>query len=95
MLAKNKKFRNTSISLDGGTFEGCEFENCELTFSGYMPVQLTDCTFGQNIQWTFSGPASTTVSFMKALYAMGATEIIENAFEQIRGKPPKSGAVLH
>ena len=95
MLAKNKKFLNTSISLDGGTFEGCEFENCELIFSGYMPVQLTDCTFGQNIQWSFSGPASTTVAFMAALYAMGATELIDNVFEKIRGKSLKSGAVLH
>ena len=95
MLAKNKKFRNTSISLDGGTFEDCEFENCELTFSGYIPVQMTGCTFGQNIQWSFSGPAAITVAFMKALFAMGATELIENILEEIRGNPPKSDAVVH
>ena len=95
MLMKNKKIRNTSICLDGGTFEGCEFADCELIVSGYLPIHLTGCNFGDNIQWTFTGPANSTIVFMKALYQMGLTDLVENTFELIRGNPPKSGPVLH
>ncbi len=95
MLMKNKKIRNTSISLDGGTFEHCDFDKCELIFSGYLPVAFHHCKFGPDTKWSFSGPANNTVMFMQAIYASGATELLENTFEQIRGNPPKSGTTLH
>ena len=95
MIIKNQKIRNTSISLDGGTFEHCDFDNCKLTYSGYLPVVLSHCKFGANVKWNFAGPATNTLMFMQAIYSAGATELIENAFEQIRGNPPKSGPTLH
>ena len=93
MLMKNKKIRNTSICLDGGTFEDCEFYNCELTYCGYLPVNMSNCKF-RNIQWSFTGPANNTIQFLKAMYPAD-TNLIENTFELIRGNPPKSGPVLH
>ena len=36
MLMKNEKIRNTMISLDGGTFENCDFDKCEIIYSGYL-----------------------------------------------------------
>ena len=95
MLMKNEKIRNTSISLDGGTFENCDFDNCEIVFSGYLPVYLSGCKFGPGVKWSFSGPAANAIQFMQAIYAQGATELIENTFEQIRGNPPKTGPTLH
>ena len=95
MLMKNKKIRNTSISLDGGTFENCDFDKCEISFSGYLPVHLTGCKFGPDVKWSFVGPAGNAIEFLRAIYAQGATELIENTFEQIRGNPPKSGPTLH
>ncbi len=97
MLMKNEKIRNTTISLDGGTFKICDFDKCEIIYSGYLPVYLNQCTFGPNIKWSFSGPAANTITFMKGLYAQGrgATQLIENTFEQIRGRPPKGGPILH
>ena len=95
MLMKNKKIRNTSISLDGGTFENCDFDKCEVIFSGYLPVRITGCKFGPDVKWSFSGPASNTISFMRSIYAQGATQLIENTFEQIRGSPSKGGPTLH
>ncbi len=95
MLMKNKKVRNTSISLDGGTFENCDFDKCEVIFSGYLPVRFVNCKFGPGVKWSFSGPASNTIVFMQAIFAQGATELVENTFEHIRGIPPKGGATLH
>ena len=95
MFMKNKKIRNTSISLDGGTFESCDFDNCELVFSGYLPVHLSNCVFGSGVKWSFAGPAGNTIKFMQAIYAQGATVLVENTFEEIRGNPPKSGVTLH
>lgn len=95
MLMKNKKIRNTTISLDGGTFENCDFDSCEIIFSGYLPVHLSDCVFGSGVKWSFAGPASNTIQFMRAMYAQGGGKLLENTFEQIRGNSPRSGATLH
>ncbi len=95
MLMKNKRIRDTSISLDGGTFEHCDFDKCELIFNGYLPIRITDCQFGPDIVWTFSGPASNTIKFMQAIYAQGAEQLLENTFEQIRGTPSGSDPTLH
>ena len=95
MIVKNKKFRNTFISLDGGTFEKCTFEKCKMIYSGYLPVSLIHCTYGPDLEWSFDGPAANTIAFMRGLYESGATQLIENTFESIRGKPPKSGPTLH
>ncbi len=95
MFMKNEKIRNTTISLDGGTFKICDFDKCEIIYSGYLPVRMDSCKFGPDVKWTFSGPASNTINFMQAIYAQGATQLLENTFENIRGNPSKSGATLH
>ncbi len=95
MLMKNKKIRNTTISLDGGTFEHCDFDKCEMIFSGYLPVHLTHCNFGSDVKWTLAGPGSNVIAFMRAIYTHGGEKLLENTFEQIRGNPPKSGSTLH
>ncbi len=95
MLMKNEKIRNTTISLDGGTFENCDFDKCKIIYSGYLPVSLIECKFGPDIKWSFSGPASNTLTFMRGIYAQGAKSLIENQFEWIRGNPSAGGPTLH
>ncbi len=95
MLMKNKKIRNTPISLDGGTFENCDFDKCEIIYSGYLPVRMDSCKFGPDVKWSLSGPASNTINFMRGIYAQGAKSLIENTFETIRGSPSAGGPTLH
>ena len=96
MLVTGKRFRNATIQLDGNSFQKCTFTSCRLVFSGYMLVQIDHCEFDDDVAWSFAGPASTTIEFMKALYAGGAKQVIENTFQAIRGeKPPVGGPTLH
>lgn len=83
MIAHNKKFKDTTVHLDGGTFVGCTFERCTLIFSGLMPVHLEGDKFSE-CNWSLAGPAQNTVDFMRGLYAMGGAEVIEKTFENIK-----------
>ena len=97
MLVTGKKFRNATMQLDGNTFKNCTFTNCKMVFSGYMPVGLENSTFNK-VSWSFTGPALTTLGFMRALYAGGGSggmELIENTLQAIRGEKPTSGQTLH
>ena len=91
MIATGKTFTNLSICLDGGTFKNCKFRNCQLAFHGLLSVTLDGCDFGEGVTWRFDGPASNVTNFLSALYAGGASELIENFFQQIRGQPIGSG----
>ena len=87
MIAKNQKFIGLRISLDGGAFHECTFDGCHLVYSGFLPVTLDECTY-RNCEWEFAGPALNTLNFMQGIYAVGATELMENTFQQIRGNTP-------
>lgn len=90
MIARNQTFEDVTISLDGGSFYGCSFHRCKLQFSGLLPVILDGSHF-DNCHWEFSGPATTTVWFMSALYKAGAHEIVEGTFQAIRGEQTSDG----
>ena len=94
MIAEKMTFEGKTIVLDGGSFYECQFKGCTLKFSGLLPVTLDGCVF-ENNKWEFLGPALNTVGFMKALYASGAKDLIENTFRNIRGKKIEHGATLH
>ena len=80
------------VSLDGQHFEKCTFDHCTLQFSGTANVGLVDCTF-TNCNWSFVGPAVTTLDFLSALYnGLGPSgkQLVEDTFENIRsGQMPR------
>ena len=88
MIAKDQTFAGMTICLDGGTFMNCRFERCTIVISGQLPIVLENPRF-LDCQWSFIGPASTTVSFMAAMYRAGAKELIESTCNSIMGKGPQ------
>ncbi len=94
MIAQNKTFKGRQVSLDGSAFDGCTFDKCHLVFSGYIPVSLENCNFN-DCTWEFTGPATNTIVFMKALHAAGATDLIENTCREICGQALGTGPTLH
>lgn len=84
MKFDKKEFANEPINLNGNHFENCTFTKCEMIFTGVGPVGLVGCGFIE-CRWSFQGPASDTVAFMKALYDMGGggKALIEATFKQI------------
>jgi len=83
MIAVGQKFEHQTISLDGGTFRDCEFENCVLLYSAILPVILEGSSF-KECRWEFVGPAAAAVSFMRFLYQRGEKDLIEAIFENVR-----------
>ena len=51
------KFTNEAISLDGNTYEGCTFTDCELIIEASAPFSLANNDFTRCL-WTFTGAAA-------------------------------------
>ena len=81
------KFTNEAISLDGNTYEGCTFTNCEIIIEASAPFSLANNDF-TGCLWTFTGAAALTMNILAQLYQSGTEtqEIIERTFESIRGR---------
>ncbi len=88
MKYKSEKFENTTVALDGNTFEDCEFVNCILEYSGGKPPKMISCGLTKST-FSFSDQAADTVEFMKAMYHGGFKTVIEETFEQIRNPANK------
>ena len=86
MIAENRTFKNRRINLDGCSFYSCQFNGCTLVYSAFMPVGFDKCTFVNDCNWQFQGPAANMLEFMSVLYASGAKELIDLTFEKIRGQ---------
>ncbi len=94
MIAEKMAFEGKNIVLDGGSFYACQFNRCKLIYNGMMAVTFDECSF-DNCEWQFAGPALNTIGFMQALYAVGAKDLIENTFQNIRGETVEQGPALH
>ncbi len=86
------KFTNEAISLDGNTYEGCTFTDCEIIIEASAPFSLANNDFTRCL-WTFTGAAALTMNILTMniltqLYQSGpeTQEIIERTFESIRGR---------
>ena len=62
-----------------------------IIINGLMGCVLDEPRF-IDCKWTVSGPAQNTFQLFAALYRAGATDLIESAFDDIRGKKRDSAA---
>lgn len=85
----SEDFNNTTVQLDGNTFESCNFRDCVLEYSGGRPPSIVKCVFTDS-SFTFAHQAGDTIKFMTALYHGGFKPVIEHTFEQIRNPATKS-----
>jgi len=96
---EGQTFVGANIQIDGGTmYVKCKFLNCNLVLTGMGNVQL-DATYIENCKWSFAGPASNTISFLKTMYENGNKEMVENIFRLIRSEelivlPPHGGKAI-
>ena len=85
MIARNQKFSDITVYLDGASFYDCTFERCTVVFSALLPTTLHNPQF-VDCKWQAAGPAEYTINFMASLYKVGARELIEGTFKTIRGE---------
>jgi hypothetical protein len=91
MIAYDQVFTDAQIYLDGSSFYRCKFIRCTIVINGMLGCNLADPQF-IDCHWTVAGPAQTTLELLTALYRVGAVELIEATFNQIRGKRPPGPA---
>jgi hypothetical protein len=94
MIASGQTFTGARVVLDGCTFEGCAFRRCVLVYTGTLPVVLARNSFDAGCRWELSGPARSTLEFLGHLYRSGGERLVENTFDQIRGKPPAGSRLM-
>jgi hypothetical protein len=84
MNAKNQKFEEQTVYLDGCAFYDCEFVRCTLVYSDLMPVTLIGCTFS-NCAFDFAGPAANTLQYLYSLSRVNkdALAIVRNTLAPI------------
>jgi hypothetical protein len=83
------------IDLDDAEFVRCAFRHCTVRYSGGSGrIMLAHCSFSRAVRWEFAGAAGHTLAVMEGLYAAGAVSLLENTFEQLRGKACNGGAFI-
>lgn len=78
-------FTNEEVALDGGKFENCTFENCDLVFRARAAVVMTKVSFG-NIRWLYADAAALTLNFLSSIYNSGDPHhqaAVEDIFENV------------
>jgi hypothetical protein len=85
MIAHDQVFTDVQVYLDGSSFYRCKFQRCTIVIHGFLGCTLVDPQF-IDCRWTVAGPAQTTFELMAALYRVGAVDLIEATFDQIRGR---------
>lgn len=86
---RDMDFEARKITLDGNTFTGCTFRNCEIIFRGTdgPPLTLVACHFKEAVQWVFDGAASRTLNFLTSMYRNGGEDgrrMVDDLFENVR-----------
>jgi hypothetical protein len=61
-------FTGQRIVIDGHRYENCTFKNCDVVFQGGPPPNFLNCHFDAP-QFSFDGPAASTVLFIRSLIA--------------------------
>ena len=84
MKHNGKTFANQRVELDGNEFVSCVFNDCEMVYAGGQPPVLDSCSFA-NPKFTFTGAASNTLSFIRAMYTGGFKPIVDGTIDSIRG----------
>ena len=87
MIADKQRFQGIRIYIDGSTFTDCEFEQCELVYSGTMGVQFLRPMF-RDSSFILQGSAKHTLAFLHELYQSGLTKLVDAAVDDIRKGSP-------
>ncbi len=85
MQYANQHFSDERINLDAKSFHHCEFENCELVFSGDRPPTFSDNSF-RNCQFVMTGAATRTLYLLSNIYhaGKGGRDVVDSLIDAIR-----------
>jgi hypothetical protein len=70
------------VDTDGKEFTDCTFNSAALVYSGGEHPFFERCTFNDGVNWTFLGPALTTVRFLQRIANNGGQNFIAEMFQK-------------
>jgi hypothetical protein len=88
------RYIGVPINVDGQQFQGCEFTQCSIIFSGIAPVGFIGCTF-TGCSFNFSGPAQLMLDYLASIYGFAMPDgrsIVETMFDSVRSNAQEMAA---
>ena len=81
-------YHDTTVELDGHTFQNCTFDRCTLVYRGNDLPNLTNNSLNECL-FRFDDAAIRTIVFLQQLYTGGMEKIVEDFIRLIKsGAPP-------
>jgi hypothetical protein len=77
-------YNHETVTLDGESFEDCEFRECRLVYSGGEPPHFRDCRF-DDCEWKFDAAAARTLAHLKLVWASGGKAPVQAMIKEITG----------
>ncbi|MDB5460652.1 MAG: hypothetical protein JWO72_2393 [Caulobacteraceae bacterium] len=77
-------YNHETVSLDGETFEDCEFRSCRLVYGGGEPPSLSGCRFDA-CEWKFEDAAARTLAHLKLVWSVGGKAPVQALIKDITG----------
>jgi len=77
-------FNHESVALDGESFDGCEFRDCRLVYSGGEPPSFVNCRFDA-CDWRFEDAAANTLAHLKTVWSVGGKAAVQAMIKDITG----------
>ncbi|WP_158912578.1 hypothetical protein [Caulobacter sp. S45] len=78
-------YNHETVVLDGESFEGCEFRDCRLVYTGEAVPIFDQCRF-DNCEWKFEGAAARTLAHLKLVWSVGGKAQVQAHIKEITGK---------
>lgn len=75
-------FNLETVPLDGEMFEGCEFRECRMVYSGGKPPVFDNCRFDA-CDWRFDDAAARTLAHLKVVWAAGGKAQVQALIKEI------------
>ena len=78
------EFNHETVVLDGEAFDGCEFRDCRLVYSGGVAPSFKDCKF-HGCEWKFEDGAAETLKHLKGVWNAGGKAVVQGLIKEITG----------
>ena len=75
-------FNHETVTLDGESFDACEFRDCRLVYSGGETPVFQNCQF-HGCEWKQDDAAARTLAYLKAVWNAGGKPTVQALIKDI------------
>lgn len=83
-MPSGSSFNHDTVSLDGETFEDCDFQDCRLVYAGGPPPVFISCRFVA-CDWRMEDAAARTLAQLKVMWGAGAKAQVQALIKEVTG----------